>query len=134
MNRSRLTRQPSRHRGWITRALLALLLVTAPLLAPLAENGSGTPPSVNPGHEQMPCHAGGPAAGGQHEAACPDCGDDMTMSQCECCDQAAPAGIATHQAGTAAPHNDRDAHPRPHPGPSPSNPFEAPYRPPIRIS
>ena len=118
--------------------LLALLLALSPLMsaaqAPAAaDNTAGAAVSST----QMPCHSDSISGSSDiptMHADCPHCAGDAPANQCQCCDQAAPAGLLTPTIdgqATSTGDADRaamlsDALPR--------SPGERLYRPPIQSS
>ena len=81
------------------RLLPALLLALAPVLT----FAGGMPPTASADQniaaqagQQMPCHGGAgqtQAAETASQAGCPHCSEGEPLSQCHCCDYAAPAGL-----------------------------------------
>ena len=127
------TIRPRQRLAW--RLALALLLVLTPLLAG-AQAPVGQSVDVPVTGMQMPCH--GATADADVSAdpapACPHCSDASIAGQCDCCDQAAPAGISTVSVSTHSDFSGVDCYPPARPGPPPTNPLYAPFRPPIQIS
>lgn len=84
-------------RRTLARIMLALLLALAPVLT----FAGGMPATaltdrdmVTQADQQMPCHDGaGQTAEAASQAGCPHCSDSDRLSQCQCCDYAAPAGL-----------------------------------------
>lgn len=118
------------------RLLLALLLALAPVLT-LA---GGMPVSASTDQfvaaqadQQMPCHSdAGQTAEAAPQASCPHCSSGSgQLSQCHCCDYAAPAGLISLDLSPATvPVN--GILPRLHiTDPLPDSPGGRLYRPPI---
>ena len=84
-------------RRTLARTMLALLLALAPLLTfagGMPAAASADRDIVTQADQQMPCHGGaGQTADAASQAGCPHCSDGEQLSQCHCCDYAAPAAL-----------------------------------------
>ena len=119
----------------LARIMLALLLALAPVLTfagGVLAAASADRDIVTQADQQMPCHGG---AGQQAEAAshagCPHCSDGDQLSQCHCCDYAAPAGLISLDLGPATPPVDGIRSRLRTTDPLPESAADRLYRPPI---
>jgi hypothetical protein len=84
-------------RRTLARVMLALLLTLAPLLTlagGMPAAASADQEIVTQADQQMPCHGdAGQTADAASQAGCPHCSDGDRLSQCHCCDYAAPAAL-----------------------------------------
>jgi hypothetical protein len=121
-------------RDVLVRLSLALLLALVPLLA-LAHGPVGQSGDDPAGAMQMPCHGATADAGVDPDLApaCPHCNDVMISGHCDCCDQAAPAGIPALLVSAHFGFNGPDRYPPARLDPAAPDPLDTPYRPPTRI-
>jgi len=124
----------SGYRGIAARLLLAWLLALGPVLAAAGAAPGPVPAADHPVSESenpMPCHTGAGQTAEPAQPACPHCSGDGPLSQCQCCDFAAPAGMAgLHSLPTRWPVDGTPPRSRINP-PLPESPGDRLYRPPI---
>ncbi len=117
--------------------LLALLLALSPLISAAAQAPAAADNAAGAAEHsaQMPCHNHtGSIDAAVMDADCPHCAGDAPATQCECCDQAAPAGLLTFSVnGAVISTRDRDR-PAILSDALPRSPGERLYRPPIQSS
>lgn len=95
----------------------------------MAGDTTGTAPEA---HGQMPCHPDiGTTTPAAPQADCPHCSGDAPLGQCQCCDQAAPAGVPQLPTDTEQRLNRGDRYHASLPDALPRSPGDRLYRPPI---
>ena len=116
--------------------LLALLLALSPLMsAAQAPATADNTADAAMSSAQMPCHSeSGLSDVSTMHADCPHCAGDAPATQCQCCDQAAPAGLLTPVIDAQVTSTGDGDRPAMFSDALPSSPGERLFRPPIQSS